>query len=134
MTGQQEVDDLIREALRAEDAEALRALGEPGLPDMVTEVFRGRNRWVGATMTANLLAVTVFAVVCAVKFFGTDSPVLMVRWGAGFFFCVIVAVGCKLWYWMQLDRLAISREIKRVELILAHLAAGLRDREQRASG
>jgi hypothetical protein len=58
----------------------------------------------------------------------------MVRWGAGFFFCVIVAVGCKLWYWMQLDRLAISREIKRVELILAHLAARLRDREQRASG
>ncbi len=128
MAGQSEVDDLIREALRAEDAEALRALGEPGLPDMVTEVFRGRNRWVGVTMTANLLAVTVFAVVCAVKFLSTDSPVVMVRWGTGFFFCVIVAVGCKLWYWMQLDRLALSREIKRVELALAQLAATLRNR------
>ncbi len=128
MAKQSEVDDLIREALRAEDVEGLESLGEPGLPDMVTEVFRGRNRWVGAMMTANLLAVTVFAVVCAVNFLGTDSPVLMVRWGAGFFFCVIVAVGCKLWYWMQLDRLALSREIKRVELVLAHLAAELRAR------
>jgi hypothetical protein len=128
MTKQSDVDELIREALRAEGVEGLEALGEPGLPDMVTEVFRGRNRWIGAMMTANLLAVTIFALVCAVKFLGTDSPVLMARWGAGFFFCVIVAVGCKLWYWMQLDRLALSREIKRVELAIAQLAAELRER------
>ncbi len=128
MAKQSEVDDLIREALRAEGVEGLGPLETPGVPDMVTEVFRGRNRWVAAMMTANLVAVAVFAVICAVKFLGTESPVLMVRWGAGFFFCVIVAVGCKLWYWMQLDRLALSREIKRVELVLAHLAAELRAR------
>lgn len=128
MTRQADVDELIREALRAEGIEGLEALGEPGLSDMVTDVFRGRNRWVGAMMTANLVAVTVLAVVCAVKFFGTESTVSMARWGAGFFCCVIAAVGCKLWYWMQLDRLALIREIKRVELVLAHLAAELRAR------
>lgn len=98
----------------------------PGLSDVVTDVFRNRNRWIGGMITANLVVATALAIVCAVKFFGTDSPVLMVRWGAGFFFGVIVAVGCKLWYWMQMDRITLSREMKRVELGLIQLASELR--------
>lgn len=80
MTRGDDVDSLIREALRAEDVSELDALGEPGLPEIVTEVFRGRLRWIGG----------------------------------------------KIWYWMQLDRIATVREIKRVELLVARLALELR--------
>lgn len=121
-----EVDELIREALRSEGLEDLGGFEMPGLSDVVTDVFRNRNRWIGGMITANLVVATALAIVCAVKFFGTDSPVLMVRWGAGFFFGVIVAVGCKLWYWMQMDRITLSREMKRVELGLIQLASELR--------
>jgi hypothetical protein len=47
----------------------------------------------------------------------------MMRWGAGFFFCANVARGSKLWYWMQVERISMIREIKRVELMVAHIAS-----------
>lgn len=127
MAGKVDVDELIREALRAEGVEGLERLGEPNLPDMVTEVFRGRLRWYGAMFMAMILVFTVLAVLCAVRFLSTDNVPDMIRWGAGFFLCYLVVMGGKSWYWMQMERLAMTREIKRVELMVAHLAARLRD-------
>ncbi len=123
-----DVDELIREALKAEDVEGLELLGEPGLPDMVTEVFRGRMRWYGAMFMVMILVFAVLAVVCAVEFLGTEDVVQMIRWGAGFFLCFLAVQGGKNWYWMQMERVAMTREIKRVELLLAHLAVELRGR------
>ena len=39
----------------------------------------------------------------------------MLRWGVGVFPCVIAALGGKNWYWMHMERLAMTREIKRGE-------------------
>jgi len=122
MTQESDVDRLIREALNAEGVQGCDPSAAPGLPEMVTEIFRGRMWWIGACMTANLLACSILAVVCAVQFFRTDVIADMMRWGAGFFFCTAVAIGCKLWYWMQVERISLVREIKRVELLIAHLA------------
>ncbi len=123
-----DVDRLIREALAAEDAETLKSLGEPGLPDMVSEVFRGRMRWYGAAFLAMILGCAVFAVYCAVRFLGTQEVPEMLRWGAGFFVGFLAAQGGKTWYWMQHERLALIREVKRVELLVAQLALELRNR------
>ena len=127
MAGKVDVDELIREALKAEGLEGLERLGEPGLPDMVTEVLRSRLRWYGAMFLAMILVFTVLAVLCAVRFLSTDNVPDMIRWGAGFFLCYLVVMGGKSWYWMQMERLAMTREIKRVELMVAHLAARLRN-------
>jgi len=128
MASKNSVDELIREALKAEDADVLQQLAEPGLPDMVTDVFRGRLRWYGAMFLAMILVCAVLAVYCAVRFLGTADVPAMMRWGAGFFLCVIAALGGKNWYWMQMERLAMTREIKRVELLIAHLTTELRGR------
>ena len=122
------VDDLIRDALKAEGVEDLDLPGEPGLPDMVTEVFRGRLWWIGAFMTANMLACTALAVVCGVQLLRVGEVPDIIRWGTGFVVCIIVVVGCKLGYWMQVSRVSAAREIKRLELLIAHLAAELRAR------
>ena len=122
------VDDVIREALEAEGIEALKDLREPSLPDMVTDVFRGHLRWYGAMFLAMILLFSILAVFCAVRFMGTDELALMIRWGAGFFLCVIAVMGGKNWYWMQMERLAMTREIKRVELLVAQLICELRGR------
>ncbi len=122
------VDDLIREALKADGVEGLELPGELGLPDMVTEVFRGRMWWIGAAMMANLLAGTVLGVICAVLFLRASEVPDMLRWGAGFFFCLVVVVGSKLGYWMQMSRVSTAREVKRLELLVAHLAAELHGR------
>jgi len=49
----------------------------------------------------------------------------MLRWGAGFFLCTFAALNAKNRNWMQMEHLATTREIKRVELLVAHLAAEL---------
>lgn len=52
----------------------------------------------------------------------------ILRWGAGFFVGFLAAQGGKTWYWMQHERLALIREVKRVELLVAQLALELRNR------
>jgi len=128
MAGKDDIDALIREALKAEDVADLERFGEPGLPDLVTDVFRGRMRWYAAMFLAMILVCSVLALYCGARFLGTEDVPQMLRWGAGFFLCVIAALGGKNWYWLQLERLTTTREIKRVELLIAHLAAELRAR------
>lgn len=122
-----DVDALIREALEAEDAEALERLGEPSLPDAVIEIFRGRMRWYGAMFLAMILICFAFTVVCCIQFLAADELPDLIRWGVGFLFGVITVIGGKTWYWNQVERVAVTREIKRVELLVAQLAVELRD-------
>ena len=44
MTRKVDVDALIREAMRTDEGDELDRLGEPGLPEMVADLFRGRLR------------------------------------------------------------------------------------------
>lgn len=126
MTRRKDVDDLIREAIRAEDVEQLQGLGEPGLPEMVTEVFRGRMRWYGAMFLGMIVVFTVAAVFCGVRFLAADEPSGLIRWGVGLLLSFLAVQGGKTWYWMQMERLAMIRELKRVELLVAQLGAELR--------
>jgi prolipoprotein diacylglyceryltransferase len=128
MASRNNVDELIREALKAEDLADFERFGEPGLPDMAIGVFRGRLRWYGAMFFAMILVFAVLAVYCAARALGTADVPEMLRWGAGFFVCLLVVLSGKIWYWMQMDRFAMSREIKRLELLVAHLAAELHPR------
>ena len=122
------VDELIREALRAEDLESFDTLGEPSMPDMITEVFRGRLRWFGALFMFMVMVFFVGCLYCGYRFVNSTDTVDLIRWGAGFFLSVTAVIGGKTWYWMETGRLATLREIKRVELLVAQLALEVRAR------
>lgn len=128
MTKKTDVDDLIREALRAEDLAEFDRLAEPGMPDMVADLFRGRLRAYVVMFFLMLLACAAGAVFCGYQFLTTADVPAMLRWGAGFFFCSLVALNAKNWYWMQMEHLATARAITRVELLIAQLSADLRPR------
>lgn len=128
MTRKIDVDELIREAVKAEDVEEFDLLAEQGLPEMAADLFRGRLRWYGIMFFVMILGCTVLGVYCGVRFLSAPDVPGMLRWGAGLYLCVTAALGGKNWYWMQMERLAMTREIKRVELLVAHLAAELRAR------
>ena len=87
------VDGLIREAFAGEGMEGFEKLCEPGLQEMVTEVFRGRMRAYGAVFLAMILGCAVLAVFCAVQFLSTDDVPQMLRWGAGLFLCFLAVQG-----------------------------------------
>ena len=118
-----DIDTVIREALKEEDREFLDAVEEPKLSEQVTSLFQGRWRYVNAISMVSILLLFVLAVFCGVKFFKVNEIPQMLRWGAGLFLCWFGVAYLKLWTWLELERHAVTREIKRLELQVAHLAA-----------
>lgn len=126
MASERRGEERVRALLSGAELEAYDRLGEPGLPDMVTGVFRGRLWWIGALFMFMIFLFFVLSIVCAIQFLGADDVPDMLRWGAGFFLSVVAVIGGKIWYWMQLQQLAVLREVKRVELLIANLSEQLR--------
>jgi hypothetical protein len=118
------LDNMIREALSEEDQKVFdQVFGEPSVFEMVTAVFQGRLRWLSIfaiAMGIVLMAVGVFALL---RFVATDDVPEMLRWGALLFFSLSAVTAMKIWHWMEMQRYAVTREIKRLELQVANLAA-----------
>jgi len=118
-----DIDRKIREALRAEDQELFEEVGEEqSIFEMTFDLFRGRNRWLlGLSMTF-ILVFFVLAVICAVQFFRADALEIKLAWGVGFLYASLAVAMLKIWWWMEMHRNSVIREIKRVELQIARLA------------
>ncbi|MEM7585840.1 MAG: DUF6768 family protein [Acidobacteriota bacterium] len=123
------IDALIHEALSQEEAELYDQLGEQSLLEMFSGSFQGRNRWL--TIIAFVFGAIEFvlAIYCAVRFFQATETQELLKWLGGFFLFMMMNMALKLWHWMELHKNAITREVKRLELQVAHLASQLRDRE-----
>lgn len=46
-------------------------------------------------------------------------------WATGFVVCAIAIAMMKVWYWLELNKNSLAREIKRLELELANLSRRL---------
>jgi hypothetical protein len=121
-----ELDRRIREALPPNEAELLRPLDEPSVWEQVKEMFRGRLWWVSLLVAVSGGAAWIFLVVSVVYFFRAEGLREMLAWAGGFGLSLIAVSFCRLWFWLILHRNAVVREIKRVELLVAQLAGGLR--------
>ncbi len=122
-----ELDKKIRDALREEDAEIFDDIGgEPSMLEMVFETFRGKHRWLVLLTMFWTLVFFVLGVLSAVQFFTREDPREMLLWAIGFIFCMSAVSMMKVWFWMELNKNAITREIKRLELQIARLAARIK--------
>lgn len=116
------VDDTIREALRREEGEGFEFTREQSLLQEAIDVFRSRRRWTAAVSVAISLGVMAVAAYMAVRFFDAAEVKEMIAWSIGFLLCIIVMSMMKLWFWMEMERNAILREVKRLEAQVARLA------------
>ena len=123
-----ELDDKIREALRKEDAELFEDFGgEPSMYEMVMETFRGRYRWmVMVAVFYSIVFIALFIFAC-IKFFNAEATRDMMMWAGLCIVCWFAIFGMKVWYWMELNKNAVTREIKRVELQIARLASRIKE-------
>ena len=121
-----DIDDKIREALRKEDAELLEHYsGEVSLHEMLIETFRGRRRWVNVLAFGGSCAIFVLLFVIAYQFFQAESTKAMIAWATGFLWGVMWIVMLKIWFYVEVNKNSITREIKRLELQLANLSRQL---------
>ena len=120
-----EIDELIRRALGQADAEVLAQFDSQSMSELLTETFRGRHRRMAIGGAAANLVFFVAGIVSAVRFVQADDQRAMMLWGAAMLLCFGTVTAIKIWYWLEMNRLAITREVKRVELQVAQIAQKL---------
>ena len=114
-------DRQLRAALSAEEIDVRTKYDEPALLEQVIETFRGRNRWLVAMMFAATTAWFIFACVSAYQFFQAEEIRAIVAWAAAFGLSLLAIAMLKIWYWMELNKNAVTREVKRLELLLSRV-------------
>ncbi len=120
-----DTDDFIRRALEKDEAETLGKPENPSATDLLTEAFRGRNRRLAVGGAVVNLVLFLAAVFCGVRFLAADEPGEMLPWGMGMLLAFMTVIAIKVWYWLEMNRLAITREVKRLELQVARIAERL---------
>jgi hypothetical protein len=121
------LDTKILEAIKAETEETMRDYGrELGLFGLIAESFKGAFRWAVIAAMALQVAFAGAVVYCAIGLFGTDDPAAKLDWLALGLSAFIAFGLLRLWFFMEINRLSIAREIKRLELQVAAVANALR--------
>jgi len=117
-----ELDKNIREALRNEDADLLENFGgEASMFELVLDTFRGRHRWLAMLTCFWSLVFFVLAIISGVQFFQSPDSRTTMLWAIAFLFCMSAVSMLKIWFWMEINKNAIMREIKRLELRVVKL-------------
>ena len=118
-----EMDKKLAEALRVDD-EALFGVEaeEQSLFGNMADTFRGKRRWLVVMVWFWAFVAAVLMFVGAFMFFKAEAESAKMAWGLGTLFGMMMNGMLKMWYWMEMNRASILREIKRVELQIARLA------------
>jgi len=119
----QTIDERIREALDADDAELYDKLGEPSLLGRVFEVLTGRMKWMNRIMWLVSVVIMGAGVYALVRFFRAEQVHDMLMWGGGFMMTMMTVSMLKVWFWMEMQTNSVLREVKRVELQVARLGS-----------
>ncbi len=119
-----DIDERIKNEL-AEETSAIDELltKEGGMPDMVAAALQGSmRRWIWITGLFTLI-LTALMFWCGYEFFTATTSDDRIYWGVCMLAAAMPQIALKQWQWMELNRANLMREIKRLELAVAALAA-----------
>ncbi|WP_109301297.1 DUF6768 family protein [Aquimarina sp. AU474] len=117
-----EIDELIKETLTQEEAKFYDELDEQNLFEMIGGIFNTKHRWIIILMNIVMLIAFVFLVYSVVQFFNAETTNELIKWSTAGFVCMMFVSMIKIFSWMQMDKNALLREIKRLELQVSSLA------------
>ena len=118
----EDIDKLIKETLTEEESKFYDELEEQNVLQMVWGLFKGKNKWILIMMNIVTLIFFGLFIYCLVQFFNVEATKDLLKWGLG---CIVFLLGVsmlKVFAWMQMDKNAIIREIKRLELQVSSLS------------
>jgi hypothetical protein len=117
-----EIDDAISKALAQEERELLdRLAAEPSMHAQAFAVMRGRHRVLVGSSIAVMVALVALAAWCAVRFFEAEEVRDLLLFATGFVLAILNVLAIKVWFWMELVKNSVVREVKRLELQVARL-------------
>ncbi|WP_420574318.1 DUF6768 family protein [Kordia sp.] len=123
MSTMEDIDTLIKETLTQEEAKFYEELDEQGLLGSIGSIFKGKLGWLAVIMNIVNLGVFGFMIYCFIQFFNVTETNELIQWGLGIVICAMFMSMIKLYAWMQMDKRAILREMKRLELQVSSLSS-----------
>lgn len=121
----EEIDRLIEEALTEEEATYFHNLDEQNIFQKFGGLFQGKMKWINVMTVVVQFVQFGFAVYFAYRFFTTTDMVEMIQFGSGAFFLMMTVTVLKIFHWMEINKNATIREIKRMEMQVSILASKL---------
>lgn len=117
------LDQAIRQALSAEDAAFLAKFEDQSPFQEALGTFSGK--WGAMNLFAAIITFAVFgaAIYCATNAFNAAAVRETVLWSAAALLAMIAVAMLKMYFWMEMNKNVTLREIKRLELQVARLAA-----------
>lgn len=121
-----DLDDKIKQALQMDAEEVKQVLdNENGLFDQLFGIFRGSMKlW-------NIFGLVLSLITAALMFWSgyhfyiSESVDERLFWGVLLLVFLIGVMVLKIRFWLEMNRYSTSREIKRLELVVAQLTARL---------
>jgi hypothetical protein len=124
-TNMEDIDKLIKETLNEEEAKFYDDLEEQNLIQMVFGIFSGKNSWLVIVMSIVQVVFFGIFIYSAIQFFNLEATNDLIKWGVFGTLSLMASSMLKLFSWMQMDKKAIIREIKRLELQVSSLSSKL---------
>ncbi len=123
----EEIDQLIKETLSKEEAAFYDSLEEQNNFEMIAGLFKGKNAWF--LITTNILTIVFLGlfIYCCIQFFNVESAEGLIKWGFGSLIFLLSMSMLKIYAWLQMDKNAILREMKRLELQVLSLSGKMTD-------
>ena len=116
------IDDLIKETLSQEEAKFYDDLDEPTLLESFGNIFQGKNKWVTVWVMIVTLALLAFTIYALMIFLKADTTKELITWGVAMFASFVSIGFIKVYYWMEMNKNIMLREMKRIELQLSLLS------------
>ena len=123
----EEIDQLIKDTLSKEEAAFYDSLEEQNNFEMILGLFKGKNAWF--LVTTNIMTIVFLGlfVYCCIQFLNVESSEELMKYGFGSLLFLLSMCMLKIYAWMQMDKNAILREMKRLELQVMSLSGKVGD-------
>jgi hypothetical protein len=119
-----DIDQLIDEALDAEERDLLRSIGEQGFFTQIFGMFHGRLGWVTIVMMCAQLGIFLAGAWAAWHFFEAGDTLTALRWGLPSAVLLMTSTMIKTAFFPMMHTNRLMRELKRIELQIARQHGG----------
>jgi len=92
---------------------------------LIRSSFKGTFRYTMVFVVILQMCFFALGVYCAYQMFGTDNISLKIEWLTGVLAAIVAFAVARLWFFMELNRLWLLREMKRMEVQIAYLSKKL---------
>ena len=118
----EDIDKLIKETLTEEEAKFYDELEEQNVFQMLGGLFEGKNKWIMYLMNFMTLVFFGLFIYCIIQFFQVEETKELIKWATGTLIFLLGVSMLKIFAWMQMDKKALIREIKRLEIQVSSLS------------